>query len=86
MSTLFYWVTFKDRYLHLSNEARRRPVVDSTQPPARPLPALLGTAAACLALTLALNVLAARFRVHTLEEGLRMAALLLVIDTALNAR
>lgn len=86
VSTLFYWVTFKDHYLHLANKARLRPVYDSTQPPARPLPALIGTSAACLALTLALSVLATRFHVVTLGEGLRMAALLLVIDASLNAR
>ncbi|KAL4430690.1 hypothetical protein ABPG75_005946 [Micractinium tetrahymenae] len=66
--------------------AMRGPVFDSTQLPSRPLRALLGNTAASLVLTAALNYLAIRFQVDTWQEGLRMAAALVLIDSCINAR
>lgn len=85
LSTVYYYAAFKRPYVRLT--AIRQPVFDPrTQLPQRPLNALVGTGAATLALTLALHFLAARFDVHSWQEGLTMAAALLVIDSALNAR
>ena len=46
----------------------------------------MGTIVACLTFTGAINWLLLRFGVQTWHEGLVMAALLLLIDTCLNAR
>ena len=64
----------------------RVPAVCSTQLPRHPLRALFGTFMASLLLTTTLNTLAVRFQIDSWEEGLQMAALLLVLDACLNAR
>lgn len=56
------------------------------QLPAHPLRSLVGTSGAAVVFTAAIYCLTQRLQITTWQEGLHMAAVLLVIDTALNAR
>lgn len=54
--------------------------------PRRPLWSLAGSSTAALALTTSIYALVMHFGIDSWRQGLHMAAVLLVIDSALNAR
>lgn len=78
LSSIFYWQTFR--------KAWGRAVYGSDRLPLAPMPPLLASVAVMGALLTGLNLLAIRFGVDTWQEGLQLAAVLWLVDAALNIR